>query len=53
LRDNHRRIRILCVRERAGELRSGERCGGEQRKTKHCHDNLYPWKRIDNKAKAC
>jgi hypothetical protein len=40
------------VRERACELRDGERCGGEQRKTKHLHDNLRSWKKIDNKLKS-
>jgi hypothetical protein len=46
LRDNQRRIRAPRLREGDCEIRDGERCGGEQRKTKHCHDNLCPWKKF-------
>jgi len=44
LRQDHRRIGIVCACRRCRKLRDGERCRGEQRETKHCHDNLYPRK---------
>ena len=38
LREDHRCRRILCMRDGCCELHDGERCRGQQREAKHCHD---------------